>query len=332
LAEERNATRIEVQSPPPELVLESLRKHAVPHTGVLLDLVNSPVTPERITSFIQSISRLGLNMLQLRLISDHGFHVRLESIPQLVHNVVWVGVPYEEMDLQNIVASASQVGMEVVPEFSITTNAGGCWFASGMTVAGPHVIFEQGRGIVHNITDNVVLPLVATVIRSFRDIFSSSNYIHLGSDEREEAMLCLHEARLEKTDFDSFEKRLSYLLEWEDLYKPDHLLRWQNREGKRYDERTGRVTHYRANDTPNPPTGESSLLRSICLLGGLVYQNTHHLKEQNPTGLLAEVRVLDEIPDTRLYTVLRSVCWHSPSERPSSLVLPRLRNFKIRMF
>lgn len=65
----------------------------------------------------------------------------------------------------------------------------------------------------------------------------SSNFIHLGFDEREEGMLCFDEADM-AANFDSFEARLEEFLRIERIAL-EHVLRWENTEKMTYAHRPG---------------------------------------------------------------------------------------------
>jgi hypothetical protein len=97
------------------------------------------------------------------------------------------------------------------------------------------------------------MAMLSAVIAEVRESFSS-DYIHLGYDERNEGRACYKEADIAGLDYDIFERKVNKLME---VYKIplEKVIRWENAEGKVYPGRTGKLTHYRLQDPPT--TGNS---------------------------------------------------------------------------
>jgi hypothetical protein len=272
------------------LLDDKFQSHDVEHVGIILDLVNSMVVPDDIISILNTtMAPLNLNFLQLRLVDDYGFSMRLVGVegetsgdtsPSL--SMPWIRFmdrlahvvkhpfksgPYSNMNLMHIVAHARTHGIQVMPEVAISTNVGG-WFNGGLLLDCPNVLCESNGsggsqphhfGMTHNTTNGSLLPLLVAVIRQLQGIFSSSSgYLHLGADERGQAFPCVRESGLTRNQtesdamFDDFERRLSLLLELQKVYSPSRILRWNNAEQKRYPTRTGQITHYRSTDQLPP--------------------------------------------------------------------------------
>jgi hypothetical protein len=328
---------------------KDLQHHAVPHTGVILDLVNGIVPPLRVQKLLQEtmLSRVGFNLIQLRLANDDGFVMTLPSVPFLGYVPGTPEYsnsrvePYAKRDLVQIVRTARRHGIQVFPEISSTTNAGG-WYKGGFLANCPTLLCQSGDsntggrirnsdradtdpprlvGVVsHNITNFSLLPVIASVVRDLRRIFSS-DYLHLGSDERLQGMNCFRERRtgldVRLDDFARFERKLSALLTLEGV-PLDRVLRWENQEHTRYEDRTGRMTHFvyyadedmdenmdasRRRNWPLPPpqkrTGTPAdnffvALHLVAKNPWTVYQATRELVRHSPTAILAEVKYLSE--------------------------------------
>lgn len=281
--------------------LAPIRKHAIQHTGVILDLVNSHPGTRQLEEIINQLTFLGFNLIQLRLADDFGYAM---AIPISQGNRLeyrsgrfGTSLSYDHVELAQIVDYAErQGGIEVMPEISISTNTGG-WFKVGFGLACPNVICNEGRGIANDITESELLPVVSSIIRDLRKIFSSE-LLHLGADERQQSVACFNESR-KRTSFNVFERKLTALLEMEGV-NVHNVLRWENQEHKRYRGRAGKITHFRVlqNSTiaqhHRPDKGEIFFANVDIFDGSAwdIYQRTRELVSFNPKGLMAEIRLL----------------------------------------
>jgi hypothetical protein len=295
------------------------------HTGIVLDLVQDWIPPEGLQTLFQTLLQpLGFDLVQLRLANDHGMVVDWESVPGMPyhrnHNdndTSTRSYYYTPMDLQRIAGVANEVGLQVVPELSVTTNAGGWYKAGGVLANCPKTLCQRGHGIAHDVlgdneydttTNNYWLPIVLAVLHELRHIFSASEYLHLGWDERHASEACLEEAAsgiMTTTTnnhttkyakhWDRLERKLSAALEFQgvDLEK---VLRWDNQERVYYPNRTGRITQY----TSRAAAAAVAAGTVLVFFGTIrlqdfsspweIYQETREWVQLAPKGLLAQVR------------------------------------------
>jgi len=115
-------------------------------------LVETLTAPEDLKNVMEIMSVLGLNTLQLTLISSLGCALQLKEFNQLFHLIPRPnGVdPLSDSDLEKIVFIGKALGVEVIPEISITTRATG-WYHAGFLVECPRTFCESGE-IANDIT------------------------------------------------------------------------------------------------------------------------------------------------------------------------------------
>jgi hypothetical protein len=302
-----------------------LRKHVVPHTyvpvheciesivnpssliicsffsvfsGIILDMVNSIVEPKRISAIIKDdVAQLGFTMVQMRLVTNNGFSIKMNNTSFENTFVTDSGsTPYGlKEDLAPLVATAARLGIEVMPEISVSSDGGG-WFNTGYMGSCPEH-FCQASTTPNNVNDPLLLPVLFYVISQMRKVFSSK-FFHLGSDERIGSEPCFKELGV-KPDFDKFEMRLTHLLKMNGI-SPDHIVRSENSREKThvgrkmYEGRTGSITQLRAgsNELEEP---DDIVFFTVDIEDGdawTVYQRTKELVAQEPLGIMAEVRAL----------------------------------------
>jgi hypothetical protein len=181
-----------------------------------------------------------------------------------------------------------------MPEISITTNAGG-WFRGGLMVPCPVTTCKTpsckvGTGLPQDVNDPYILSIVYSVIRELLSI-STSDYIHLGSDERQESMACFHEVGTEP-DFDSFENNLAAVLSLEGI-STERILRWENQEQRDYPGRVGSITHCRSGDCRSSSNrNNDQWFATVDLRDGgpwQIFNSTRDLSLRNPIGIVANV-------------------------------------------
>jgi hypothetical protein len=237
------------------------------HVGISLDLVHDPITLETFKRLLHSIQPLGFNLIQLRLSDDFGQVVEWQSIPDLSYSHMntdrdgnrssgsAVGArsattPYHygRFHLEQMVDWAKLVGIKILPEINLATNGGG-WFKGGMLMNCPQTLCETGEGIAIDVVSNLrgVLPVVLGVIREMREIFSTTPFLHLGSDERRASEVCFKEAGYGPSEARAalfrFETKLASGLSLMGVDQ-SRIIRWQNQEGRVYPNRTGIITHF----------------------------------------------------------------------------------------
>jgi len=299
-------------------------KHSVEKTGIILDFANSLPQMSELKDLIRDfIAPLGLDLLQLRLSDDFGFAAQIDNSPNLA-NSEWENNVSDQSkkakdgamslkiidrvrtiptasDLRGLVDTARvDWGMSVFPEISISSNAGG-WINGGFLVHCPNLYCSEGTGIPNDIRDSQFLVLVYSVLRELREVFGSSSYIHLGSDERVENLKCYEEAGLrpdEDPPFGVFEKKLKKMLHMLGI-NPNNIIRWNNDEELSYDDRVGDITHYRSpidlENLPDIREGEPFLMTADILSGSIyrVYTISKALAKSKPLGIMGEIRSLE---------------------------------------
>ena len=280
-------------------VFNNLQTHQVKYSGVVLDLVRIENTKLQHQAYLETLgvlASLGFNTIQLKVMSDIGFALDLEHLRS---QAAW-GITDQAFDekvlIKNIREEANRLGIQIIPEMSLATRAGG-WYGVGPMLNCPNVICDIGQGIGVNVTDPSLFAAIASMAHDMVDIFQPP-LVHFGHDEREEIQACYDEAGVEQ-DLQEFERRIEALLEFED-YSEEHFMRWENKESKVYSRRAGDITHYQY----TIPKDESS---SFFLSTGLdlsdvddenildafsVYQQTRKLMAAKPTGILATVSLV----------------------------------------
>lgn len=270
----------------------------VKKAGVILDLASSLVRPQRVLELLDTyVAQLGLNMMQLRFQNDNVFAVRLEG--QQLGNPASSQENYiaKLSEFVPIVEAGSELGIDVFPEINIATDAGG-WVKGGYLVHCPRHYCTYGENIPNDIRQPQFLAVVYAVLKELREIFSISPYFHLGSDERVENQKCLGEddrAVDGNLQFGSFETKLERLIAMLGI-KAEHVLRWNNREQRTYNDRAGRITHYRADDNIDFRANEPFFVTVDILQGTVydVYKRTTDLMRLKPEGIMGEIRALGE--------------------------------------
>ncbi|MGK3746073.1 MAG: hypothetical protein ACI90V_012934, partial [Bacillariaceae sp.] len=284
-------------------------KRLVQHTGIIMDIAQFPVKKiGRLEEIVhKTMRRLGLNTVQLRLINDFSFayysgrHAPMFYMPP-------IGIPdsksnvYPSMkDLMVFRGYAATLGIAIMPEVSISTNAGGL-YRSAFNVECANFLCEHGRYIPQDIDNVNYVPVAYSIVQELLKL-SSSKYLHLGYDEREMSTPCFLEASNNKTtpDFDHFEDKLKQLLELAGV-RSDRVVRWENKEKVHYPGRLGDITQCSAGEscestaTSKGSNGEdvtsSPWFATVDVRRGgpwKIYETTYGLASRSPIGLMAEV-------------------------------------------
>jgi hypothetical protein len=232
--------------------MDRIKKHKVKHTGIILDLVEdgsySTDKMMRLKAIIDYIADLGFNTLQLRIMTDHGFAIRLRS-QELTYTFDhseshtsrgFTSSYLMDQYMQPLIGHAAERGIQIIPELTVIHRAGGWINGVQMAPCPRHHCFNR-NGLALNITNSDIFPILASVLRELRESFTSP-FLHLGYDERMESTLCFEEALIEP-NFDKYERRIGRLLEFLEIPE-DMVLRWENEEQVLYDVRAGSITHY----------------------------------------------------------------------------------------
>ena len=297
----------------------------IPFRGFIVDLVEDLTPPEVLEELMEQIMvPLGLNTLQLSLINELGCSLEPESLEGLYHIVPKPSnatiKPLIETILQQIVAKGERLGIELIPEISVTTQAMG-WYHAGFLVDCPNTMCSALSGgglagVANDVNHGSLLPLVLEVVRKLRTIFRSGSFLHLGSDERSSSETCWKESG-RTPDYDRFERILSSLLEAKGWYNSSSILRWENKEGIVYPERTGRITQYRYGIHPSTISGQDTSMSAAevnHVFGSIsiapekdpwtVYQETRQWitnGDHPPRGLIARIRLNKNLSTANQY-------------------------------
>ncbi|CAB9499227.1 hexosaminidase subunit alpha [Seminavis robusta] len=295
-------------------------KQKVEKTGVILDMANSLAYPRLVkTLFVDFIAPLGMDWLQLRLSDDFAFVPQLEYNSLLAQSMWTDELPglTEAPKIKffhRLVNAANEWGVDIIPEISISTNAGG-WINGGFLVQCPKLFCKDGTGIPNNIQDPLFLPLVYDVIRELRVTFGGS-YFHLGTDERVDNLKCFEENGLkddEDPPFGEFERNLQKLLAMLGI-EPESVIRYDNEEQLTYKDRVGKITHYRAvpgGDMPDIREEEPFVVTVDLLESNIysIYKRTRKLVGLKPMGIMGEIRSLDQEVWKQQYMGLRLIAF-----------------------
>ena len=277
--------------------IESIRTKTVPLAGIILDVTRSNIFAtitrlDMIKFVIDDLVLLGFNMLQLRFMDDAVFVLGFDPHPGLAN--VPIGEVYDTATLKEIQMYATQRGIIVMPEISVSTRAGG-WFSAGYNTPCPKLIcnFEEFVALSVNINEPKFLAVLSSVLYELKEIFGTG-YLHLGFNDREESMSCFDEAGI-KPDFDSFEAKLELILEFHG-YDPKKVVRWEEQSIQdRGTRRAGKITHYRET-IGSSGNGESHFSSTGLMLeklqsefedGYSIYQQVQNVVASSPMAVLA---------------------------------------------
>lgn len=281
---------------------EALKQHVgsgsvVERTGIVLDLVQIARTDmSRILSTLDLMNALGMNTLQLRIMSDHGFVTEINGH----HGLLWGRVPdsyFSEQDLQHIVTRAESLGIQVIPELATATRGAAGWYAAGLLENCPNHVCQGGIAGLDT-TNNNLFSTIISVLHELVDQFHHPPYIQLGYDERNEVQACFKEA-FRVADLDEFERRLKKTLKFH-RFDESRLIRWENPDGGAANlHRAGKVTHHYLTEPPESKDDGTESFASLNLTDTQVdawdvYRQTRKLLSLRPTAILATVNWLDE--------------------------------------
>ena len=309
--------------------LSSLRGAArlVNYSGVIMDLSETPWFEGKDDTLIVdgTMAPLGLNMLQLRLVTDKAFAYQPDGayrrlpLPNIVTSKLH-GAYYPTLkELKEMKSAAAEYGVAILPEIAISTNAGG-WDASTFNAPCPKFVCEHGRHMPMQLDNGDYPPLLYNVIGQLVDDVASTPFIHLGHDERQRSAPCYEEAYGKEgaevaKDFDVFEETILRMLRIRNITS-DRVIRWENSERTRYPSRFGAITQCAAeepcrskkknsdsdngsgSDDPDPWIGTVDVRR-----GGpyRIYSATRDLASHGPIGIVSDVGGMYREEDPRYH-------------------------------
>ena len=291
------------------LDVANIENRLVKHIGVIMDFAKHPLDGEGTIDSIlfKTMVPLGLNTIQLRLVTDASFSYFSYVLPKLQHkNSFYTSkrlvANYPNFSgLNKLKEAAAKHGIVIIPEIAISTNAGGM-YKSGFNVACPKFLCEHGKYIPQNILSANYPPMVYSLVEELSGL-STSPYIHLGYDERNMSMPCILEASEGRVtpDFDKFETTIENMLRFANITS-DRVIRWENKEKTHYPSRFGDITQCVAGETCRLSTSNNDNTKSPWFgtvdirVGGAyeIYSKTHELASLSPLGIMAEIGSMRE--------------------------------------
>ncbi|KAG7369040.1 glycosyl hydrolase family 20 protein [Nitzschia inconspicua] len=274
----------------PSLLHESFMTMGVEQRGLIVDMVGCTASSEELENLMRGMASLGLNTLQLSLLNEHGCALHVGDSELLYHVVPTPknGEILSDSIIDKIVTKAANYGIALIPEISITTRSTG-WYHAGFLIDCPKTLCESGE-ICNDVTRGSLIPVLLDMVRLLHGLFhSSSPYIHLGSDERRLSQPCWNESG-KTPDYNLFEARFSEILLTKGWYEPSKVLRWENKEGVHYANRTGDMTEYQyriPTELGSPFFG--SLIIDNATDPWAVYTKTRDWVAAKPAGLFAKI-------------------------------------------
>jgi hypothetical protein len=287
----------------------------IPNVGILVDLVQDPLSQQGFQELLQTIQPLGFNLIQLRVTDDFGQVIDYDSIQNVAYHHTSSQINksngknpiaykyYGRHPLEKRVEWANKVGIQLVPEINLATNGGG-WYKTGLLMDCPITLCSSMKqGVAFDVIDKIesVIPIVTAAILELRDIFSLSSsrqFLHLGSDQRERAIKgCFLEAGHTVSESHAalrrFEGKLTTALSMIGIDQ-NQIIRWHNQENIQYPDRTGNITHYTdISDIVNDESN-SSFFGTVHLTNEMtpmeVYLATRRwtMKSPTPHGIVAK--------------------------------------------
>jgi hypothetical protein len=277
----------------------------VKHVGVIVDITRYPLDGLLILNSIllNTMAPLGLNLIQLRLVTDVSFAYFSPKHPKLQYQNPFfkenkMVTEYPEMKgLQILKQVAGEHGIAIMPEISVSTNAGGMYKTS-FNMECPDFVCDVGKFIPQNIHHEHYLPVVYSLVKELLEV-TTSPFIHLGYDEREASSPCYLEATNQRVTgyFDKFEVKMRNLLRFAGV-DGHSVVRWDNQEGKHYRSRFGDITQCVAGKPCRLATDENTEESKLpwfatvdVRTGGAyeIYKRTRELAVKKPLALMAEI-------------------------------------------
>jgi hexosaminidase len=166
--------------------------------GVMLDVARQDHPIDAIKKVVQLCRLYKARYLQLHLTDDQGWTFPSTKYPQLgsrnygAHGGVAPRV-YKLNELKELVAYADARGVTIVPELEMPGHSGAA--ARSLPEVFDAISPDSGRpaGIgCMNLSNEALYPALDTIVGEMCDVFGSSPYFHIGSDEVTSGRLSLH--------------------------------------------------------------------------------------------------------------------------------------------
>ena len=168
------------------------------YCGVLLDVARQDHPVDAIKKVVQLCRLYKARYLQLHLTDDQGWTFPSTRYPQLgsknvaAHGGIAPRV-YTLKELRDLVAYADARGVTLVPELEMPGHAGAA--ARSLPAIFDAINRESGQPVgigCMNLSNEALYPALDTIIGEMCDVFRSSPYFHIGSDEVTSGRLSLH--------------------------------------------------------------------------------------------------------------------------------------------
>jgi hexosaminidase len=168
------------------------------YCGVLLDVARQDHPIDAIKKVVELCRLYKARYLQLHLTDDQGWTFPSTKYPQLgsKNHAAHGGVPprvYKLSELKELVAYADARGVTLVPELEMPGHSGAAARALPEIFDAINPDTRQPVGIgCMNLSNEALYPALDTIIGEMCDVFQSSPYFHIGSDEVTSGRLSLH--------------------------------------------------------------------------------------------------------------------------------------------
>jgi hexosaminidase len=168
------------------------------YCGVLLDVARQDHSLDDIKKVVQICRLYKARYLQLHLTDDQGWTFPSTKYPKLgsrnygAHGGIAPRV-YNLDELKALVADADARGVTLVPEMEVPGHSGAASRAIPeiFDAINPQSKQPVGMGCM-NMSNDDIYPALDTIIGEMCDVFRSSPYFHIGSDEVTSGRLSLH--------------------------------------------------------------------------------------------------------------------------------------------
>jgi hexosaminidase len=166
--------------------------------GVMLDVARQDHSIADIKRVVQLCRFYKARYLQLHLTDDQGWTFPSTKYPALgsknygAHGGVAPRV-YKLAELKDLVAYADARGVTIVPELELPGHSGAALRSAPeiFDAINPQSKQPVGMGCM-NMSNDAIYPALDAIIREMCDVFRSSPYFHIGSDEVTSGRLSLH--------------------------------------------------------------------------------------------------------------------------------------------
>jgi N-acetyl-beta-hexosaminidase len=148
--------------------------------GLLLDIARKDYTLEQLKRFIDLMARLEMNTLQLHFSDNEGCGIESKVVPEMNRAAC-----LSQKEAQALIAYAKAHGIAIIPEFDSPGHLRALLKVYPefqlQRVGQDSAIFPAENAL--DITNPQAVALVKSLIKEYLELFSESEYFHLGGDE-----------------------------------------------------------------------------------------------------------------------------------------------------